>query len=68
MPIDKFALILAIIVAVIWVGVMLVGLVASGPFGWFALIIIAPAAYVVGVVVSQRLNNREDDYYDTIER
>ncbi len=68
MPIDKFALILTIIAVVIWGVVMLVGLVASGPVGWLGLIVITPIAYVIGVVISQRLNNREDDYYDTIER
>ncbi len=68
MPIDKFALILTIIAVVIWGVVMLIGLVASGPVGWLGLIVITPIAYVIGVVVSQRLNNREDDYYDTIER
>ena len=68
MPIDKLALILTIIAVVIWAGVMLVGLVASGPVGWLALLVLAPVVYVVGIVISQRLNNREDDHYDTIER
>ena len=68
MPIDKLALILTIIAVVIWAGVMLVGLVASGPVGWLALLVLAPVVYVIGTVISQRLNNREDDHYDTIER
>ena len=68
MPIDKLALILTIIAVVIWAGVMLVGLVASGPVGWLGLLILAPVVYLIGTVISQRLNNREDDHYDTIER
>ena len=68
MPIDKLALILTIIAVILWGIGMLIGIVAAGAVGLLALIPVAIAAYVFGVVISQRLNNREDDHYDKIER
>lgn len=68
MPIDKLALILTVIVVFLWGIGMLIGIVAAGAVGLLALIPVAIAAYVFGVVISQRLNNREDDHYDKVER
>ncbi len=68
MPIDKLALILTILAVILWGIGMLIGIVAAGPVGLLILVPVAIAAYVFGVVISQRLNNREDDHYDKVER
>ncbi len=68
MALDKIALIGIIIVggvAAIGYAIMLiVGVVATFPFGLPVLGVAALFVFVCWRVLQQRLNNREDDYYE----
>ena len=71
MPLDRFVLLIVIVVAAAGATIWLVGLIAAGlatPIGWFAAIPAALVAYVAWRVVSDRLKNAEDDHYDRIEK
>lgn len=68
MKIDTFALILAGIAFAIWVIAIVGGFLAAGVFSFILLIPLALGGYLLGTVITQRLKNREDDYYDKIER
>lgn len=68
MKIDTLAFILVGVAFVLWLIAMISGFLAAGPMGFLLLIPIAICGYFVGMVISQRLKNREDDYYDKIER
>lgn len=68
MKIDTLALIFTCIAFVLWLLAMIGGFMAAGPFGFLMLIPVAIGAYLLGMVITQRLKNREDDYYDKIER
>ncbi len=64
MKLDQIILVLVIIVAVIWVGTMVAGMVAMTPWGLLGLIPLAIVLAILGRVIYQRLNNAEDDYYE----
>lgn len=68
MALDKIALIGIIIVggmAAIGYGVLLiVGVIATFPFGLPALLVAGLFIYICWRVLQQRLNNKEDDYYE----
>ncbi|SEM67626.1 hypothetical protein [Palleronia pelagia] len=71
MPLDKFVLILVIVVfaagLTIWLGSMIV----AGLHAPLALTLLIPAAlvlYVVWRVIAQRLSSHEDDHYDQTPR
>lgn len=68
MSVDKVALIFVIIATLVWGVGMAIGIVNAGAVGLIALIPVVAIAYLSGVVVSQRLSNREDDYYDKVEK
>ena len=69
MPLDKIVLYLFIAAAGLWALILFAGLVATLPYGLPILIIFLVVAYVVYRVVRERLDNREDDYYeDNIDR
>ena len=69
MAVDKVALIFVIVAALIYGGVWLGGLIViSGPFAIIVLIPVCAVAYIFGRVISQRLKNKEDSHYDSIER
>lgn len=71
MPLDKFVLILVIVIAAAGATVWLASFVAAAlqlPAVWTALIPAALVAYVVWRVVAERIGNREDDHYDRIEK
>jgi membrane protein implicated in regulation of membrane protease activity len=69
MPLDKIVLYLFIAAAGLWALILFAGLVATLPYGLPMLIIFLVVAYVVYRVVRERLDNREDDYYeDNIDR
>lgn len=67
MPLDRFVLMLFIVLvaagATIWLGAIVAASFAV-PFGAVGLIPAALIAYVVWCVVADRLNNRDDDHYD----
>ena len=68
MKIDTLALVVVALVAGLWFLAMLFGAVAAGPAGFLLLIPMLVVAYFVGTVISQRLRNTEDDYYDKVEK
>ncbi|WP_179380291.1 hypothetical protein [Jannaschia marina] len=70
MPLDRFVLILFIVVvaagATIWLGAIVAASFAL-PFGAVALLPAALVGYVVFRVVADRLGNAEDDHYDDMK-
>lgn len=64
MQLDKLALICVIILAAIWATILLTSAIAMLPYGLPVLIAIAIGGYFVYRVVKERLENKEDDYYD----
>ncbi len=71
MPLDKFVLILVLVIAAAGVTVWVSALVLASfqiPGGWLAFIPAALVGYVVWRVVADRLGNTEDDHYDRIEK
>lgn len=72
MPLDRLVLILVIVLAAagvtVWIGVALAGALSIGPAGAFIFLPLALIAYVGWRVLSDRLNSREDDHYDRIEK
>jgi mannose/fructose/N-acetylgalactosamine-specific phosphotransferase system component IIC len=60
---EKIAYTLLGFVCVVYLGVMLVGLIAAWPWGIVGLIAIAAIGLLLIKVVSERLANDEDTYY-----
>lgn len=71
MPLDKFVLLLVVVVAAagitVWVASMVMTAMAV-PGAWLAFIPAALVAYVVWRVIADRIGNDEDDHYDHIEK
>ncbi|WP_299817283.1 hypothetical protein [uncultured Jannaschia sp.] len=71
MPLDRFALILVVVVlaagATIWLAAI-VKASAVAPLASVALLPVLPVAYLVWRVISERRANREDDRYDRMDR
>ena len=55
--------ILLAIVALIWIGAIIFGIIATFPIGLIGLIAILGIGFLFAKVVKDRLNNEEDDYY-----
>ena len=72
MPLDKFVLILVIVIAAagvtVWVGTLVAAAVQVPAVGWFGFVPAALVGYVLWRVISDRIGNREDDHYDRIEK
>ena len=69
MPLDRFVLILVIVIAAAGATVWLASLVAASlafPFGWLGFVPAALVAYVLWRVLADRLAQKDD--YDRIER
>ena len=64
MRLDAIALAIVIVFALLWLGVTVTGILAAVPFGVLGLVPVAVVLGLLAVVVYQRLNNVEDDYYD----
>ncbi len=64
MRLDAIALAIVIVFALLWLGVTVTGIIAAVPFGVLGLVPIAIVVGLLAVVIYQRLNNAEDDYYD----
>lgn len=72
MPLDRLILILVVVIAAaavtIWGGVaLLAGLAVNPMIGIGILSILTLGAYIVFRVVSERLNNPDEDHYDNME-
>jgi hypothetical protein len=72
MPLDKFVLILVIVIAAagvtVWVGTLVAAAVQLPVVGWIAFVPAALIGYIVWRVIADRIGNREDDHYDRIEK
>jgi high-affinity nickel permease len=64
MKLDQIALAIVIVYAIGWVLFTITGLLVAVPFGFLGLIPLAIVGGMVVMVIIQRLNNKEDDYYD----
>lgn len=71
MPLDRFVLILVVVIGAaaltVWVATMVAAAVQF-PLGWFALVPAMLVAYVAWRVIEERLKSAEDDHYDGIEK
>ena len=72
MNIDKLVLIVGIVfiaaTALLWVTGVLATTFSLHPLlGLVALALIGLAAYIMGRIILDRLNSREDDYYDRMK-
>lgn len=71
MPLDRFVLILVIVIAAagatVWIGTLIAASVQV-PAGWLSVIPVALIGYVLWRVISDRLRNSDDDRYDRIEK
>ena len=61
---EKTGYILIGIVAIIWIFAIIFGLVAAFPFGLIGLIGITGVGFLFAKVIKDRIENKEDDYYD----
>ncbi|MCF4097597.1 hypothetical protein [Maritalea mediterranea] len=64
MSLDQIALAIVIVVAGVYVGVMAFGIFASGVPLWPFFILLAIGVYIMSRIVSDKLNNKEDKYYE----
>jgi len=71
MPLDKFVLILVVVIGAagltVWIATMIAAAVQL-PLGWFALVPAMLVGYVAWRVIQDRLTSAEDDHYDRIEK
>ena len=72
MPLDRLVLIIVCVIAAalatVYVGtVLLAATQMPTPLGLAVLSLIALCAYVMWRVISERLNNKDDDHYDGFE-
>ncbi|MGR3541224.1 MAG: hypothetical protein ACU0BS_07330 [Hasllibacter sp.] len=69
MPLDRFVLILVVVIAAAGATVWLASVVAGAfafPFGWVAIVPTALVAYVLWRMIADRLSEKDD--YDRIEK
>lgn len=64
MKLDTLILAFVCLAAVAWVLVIVAGMIAAWPFGIPGLLLVGIGGYIVYRVVSDRLRNAEDDYYE----
>ena len=72
MPLDRLVLIIVCVVtaaaATVWVATALLASTQLPPMAGLAVLsIVALCAYVAWRVISERLNNKDDDHYDRFE-
>jgi hypothetical protein len=60
---EQAGYILLSIVVIIWIVGMFVGLIVAFPFGIIGLIAIAGIGLLLLKVLTDRIDNKEDDYY-----
>jgi hypothetical protein len=66
---EKIGYSMLAIVALVWITVVLAGLVMAWPYGIVGLIGILGLGFLLIKVISDRLNNREDDHYsDNVDK
>lgn len=60
---EKLGYVLLAIVALVWIVVVITGLVMAFPYGLIGLIGIVGVGLLLIKVLSDRMNNEEDDHY-----
>ena len=60
---EKTGYALLAIVAIVWIGVVIGGLVMAFPYGLIGLVGILGIGFLLVKVISDRLKNKEDDHY-----
>ena len=60
---EKIGYILLSVVAIAWLIVILVGMVAAWPYGIVGFVVLIGLGFLFAQVVKERLENKEDDYY-----
>jgi membrane protein implicated in regulation of membrane protease activity len=71
MPLDKFVLILVVVIGAAALTIWIATLIAASvqvPLGWLVLVPASLVAYIVWRVIADRLGNADDDHYDRIEK
>ena len=72
MPLDRFVLIIIVVIAAagatVWIGVTIAAAIEAPLVGWAAIVPATLVGYVIWRVIAERLRNREDDHYDNIEK
>ncbi|ABV92814.1 hypothetical protein Dshi_1072 [Dinoroseobacter shibae DFL 12 = DSM 16493] len=72
MPLDRFVLMLVIVVVAagvtVFVASTVLGAMLSPGLGLAVMIPLGLIAFVVWRVISDRIGNREDDHYDHLEK
>ncbi len=64
MQLDKLALICIVVPVVIWFFIAFIGALALFPYGLVVLIALLIVAYFFYRVIRERIENKEDDYYE----
>ncbi|MBM9593044.1 hypothetical protein [Roseitranquillus sediminis] len=72
MPLDKFVLILVLVIVgagiTVWLGALLTASAYAPGIAAGSAMVILPLAYVVVRIAADRVRNREDQRYDRIEK
>lgn len=72
MPLDRFVLIIVAVIAAagltVYVGMTLSAAATIPPLLLAVVPLLGVAAYILVRVIRERMINKEDDYYDSIER
>lgn len=61
---ERFAYIILGFLAVVWLVLMVAGMIAAFPVGLLGLLGMGAMALLLGKVLKERVENKEDDYYD----
>ena len=64
MQLDKLALICIIVPVAIWFFIAFVGALALFPYGLLVLVVLLIIGYFFYRVIRERIENKEDDYYE----
>ena len=66
---EKTGYALLAVVAIVWIGIVIGGLVIAFPYGLIGLVGIVAIGILLIKVISDRLNNKEDDHYsDNVDK
>jgi len=64
MDLGNLALAGVIVAAALYIGAMVIGMIALFPYGLIGLVVLGFVGFLFFGVVNDRLNNKEDDYYE----
>lgn len=61
---ERVAYVLLLLLASLWLGAVITGMITTIPAGIFGLLTILAFGILFIKVLKERLNNKEDDHYD----